>query len=156
MATTQWNPFREMEALRRELDRLIGGTVADRRAGDPFRAAFLPGRAARSYPLINLSEDSDNIYVEALAPGMNPDNLDISVIRNTLRISGEKQALSDDIKPEAFHRNERSAGRFTRAIELPTEVDGDKVTADYRDGVLHVKLPKAEAAKPKQINVNVS
>lgn len=148
----QWVPFEDMDALRREIDRAFEGVGL--RPFPPFRTAFLPGRAARGYPLMNLYEDSNTVYVEALAPGVNPDSLNVSVIRNHLTVSGEKPS-SKEVKPEAFHRSERAAGAFTRTIELPVEVDDTKVQADYRDGVLLVKLPKAEKAKPKQINVQV-
>jgi HSP20 family protein len=149
MATT-WNP---MEALRRDIDRAFNN------AGFPFeptfRTAFLPGRAARRYPLINLSEDRDHIYIEALAPGVDPASIDLAVVRNVLTISGEKRRHPEAIKPEAFHRSERAAGKFVRTLDLPVEVDIDQVKAEYKHGLLMVTLPKAEVAKPKQISVSV-
>jgi len=142
-----------MESLRRQIDRAfedVGG-----RSFSPFRTAFLPGRAARAYPLMNLYEDSDALYVEALAPGVKTESLNVSVIGNSLTVSGEKPSMTG-VRTEAFHRSERAAGAFTRKIDLPVEVDEANVKADYVDGVLLVKLPKAEQAKPKQINVQVS
>ena len=148
-----WDPFRELEALRREIDRAFEGFGPWR----PFtHAAFVPGRATRVYPLLNVSEDKENLYVEALAPGLDPGFLEVSVQHGTLRIAGEKQALSQDIKPEAFHRNERSAGKFIRTVDLPAEVDSERVSADYRNGLLLITLPKTEAAKPKRIPVSVA
>ena len=148
----QWNPFQEMEALRKEMDRLFG-TIGSQTL--PFaRASFLPGRAARRYPLVNISEDKDTYYVEALAPGVDPNNLNLSVIRNTLTISGEKLRVGAEVKPDAYHRNERAAGRFVRTVELPAEVDEAKVKADYKNGLLLVTLPKHEKAKPKQVAIN--
>jgi len=149
----QWVPFEGMDALRREIDRAFEDFGL--RTYPPFRTAFLPGRAARGYPLMNLSEDGDTVYVEALAPGVKPESLNVSVVRNALTISGEKES-SRDVKPEAFHRSERAGGAFTRSLELPVEVDETRVKADYKDGLLLVTLPKAEKAKPKQINVQVS
>ena len=150
-----WNPFREMEALRRQVEHVF----EDFEHANlwPFAtAAFLPGRSARAYPLLNVREDENSVYVEALAPGIAPGSIEVSVVQNTVRIAGEKQPLSQDIKPEAYHRSERSAGKFVRTLTLPTEVDADKVTADYRNGVIHIALPKAEAVKPKKITVTVS
>jgi len=150
-----WTPLRELEALRREVERAFENYSGNRPGGPLWSSAFLPGRAARAYPLLNLSEDKDHVYVEALAPGIDPDSLEVTVLNNTLRLAGEKQAISEAIKPEAFHRSERSAGAFVRTVTLPAEVDGSKVEAGYRDGLLRISLPKAEAAKPKQISVTV-
>ena len=147
------SPWQTLEALRRELDRVFDGT--DTR-NEPFsRTAFLPGRAARRYPLINLYEDKDAVYLEALAPGVDPATLNLSVVGNTLSITGEKRRVAGDVKPEAFHRSERATGKFVRHLQLPVEVDEGKVRADYKDGLLIVTLPKAERAKPKQITVQV-
>ena len=147
------NLWTNMEALRREINRAFSPDA--RRQMPLFRTAFLPGRAARQYPLINLNEDPDTLYVEALAPGVDPTSLELAVMGNTLTISGEKRRLPEDIKPDAFHRSERAAGRFRRLIELPLEVAPNNVKADYNNGILLVTLPKAEQAKPKQITVQV-
>jgi HSP20 family protein len=145
--------FGGMEELRHEIDRAFEQFGR----AEPFsRVAFLPGRSARRYPLINLYEDKDALYVEALAPGVNPDSLNLTVIRNTLTISGEKRTVPNDVKSEDFHRSERAAGKFVRSIDLPLEVDEDHMTARYKNGLLLVTLPKAEKAKPKQITVKVS
>lgn len=142
-----WDPFSEIARIQRELD-----TVMDGRTGGRRQAAFLPGREARAYPLTNLYEDADNLYVEALAPGIDSDNLNLTVVRNTLTLSGEKPA-PQKVNPESFHRNERAAGKFIRSIDLPTDVNADKVNALYRDGLLTITLPKAESARPRQIKV---
>lgn len=84
---------------------------------------------------------------------MDPATINLAVIRNIITMSGEKRRHPEDIKPDAFHRSERSAGRFVRTIELPVEVDADAVKAEYKHGVLMVTLPKVEAAKPQQISV---
>jgi HSP20 family protein len=151
---TTWNPSNVMEALRRDVERAFGnGGVAN----EPFsRVAFLPGRAARRYPMINLYEDRDYVYVEALAPGVDVESLSLAVIRNVLSISGEKRRTPDTIPPEAFHRNERAAGKFVRTVDLPVEVDADQVKAEYQHGLLMVTLAKAAAAKSKQITVTVT
>ena len=148
-----WNPWQSLEALRREINHVFDENGSRR---EPFsRAAFLPGRAARHYPLINLYEDKEAVYVEALAPGIDPSTLNLSVQGNTLSISGEKRRVAGDVQPEAFHRSERATGKFMRHIELPVEVDENKVRADYKHGLLNVTLPKVEKAKPKQIAVQV-
>ncbi|MDX9752477.1 MAG: Hsp20/alpha crystallin family protein [bacterium] len=151
---TRWNLFDEMDQLRREMDQIFHSfmTPAERSFR---RSAFLPGYGARQYPLINLSEDKDTYHVEALAPGIDPDNLTISITGNVLTLSGEKIKSADNIKPEAFHRSERAAGRFVRTIELPMTIDRDQVQANYKQGILTISLPKKEEAKPKQIEIKV-
>lgn len=151
-----WNWIDELDALRREVDRAFAHVDVEQWRRPFSRMAFLPGLAARTYPLINLSEDADHFYVEALAPGLDTETLEISAAQDTLRIAGEKLPLSEDVKLNAFHRNERSAGKFVRTIRLGTPVDADKVTAGFENGLLLITLPKAEAAKPKQIAVKVS
>ncbi|MFO7973307.1 MAG: Hsp20/alpha crystallin family protein [Candidatus Hydrogenedentota bacterium] len=154
MASWTWDPFQELEALRQQLEQVFEDYRGGRR---PFsRTAFLPGQAARSYPLLNLNEDTENVYLEALAPGLDPESLDVTVRDDVLRVAGEKPSVNPDIKAEAFHRNERSAGRFVRTLSLPASVDAAKVKAKYANGLLTITLPKAEEAKPKQIEVAVS
>lgn len=151
----EWNPWSQMEQMRRELDRAFDGFT--RRRTEPFsRVAFLPGRAARQYPMANVHDSGDAIKVEALAPGLDPSSLEVSVMHNILRIAGEKRRLMADIQPEAFHRRERATGKFVRTIELPTDIDDTKVSADYTNGLLVITLPKAEQVKPKQIAVSVN
>jgi HSP20 family protein len=149
----QWNPFEGMEALRREIDRAFEGFGLGQEPSQ--QAAFLPGRGPRRYPLINLLEDKDNLYIEALTPGVDPESLNVTVMQNRLTVSGEKSRIAADIKPEAFHRSERASGKFVRTIELPVEVDEGTIAAQYKNGLLVVTLPKAEKAKPKQVNVKV-
>jgi HSP20 family protein len=151
----RWDPFDGMDALRREIDQ------AFERAGPQFspgfRTAFLPGRGAREYPLINVYEDQNNVYLEALAPGADPGSFNISIVRDTLTLSGEKPRAPGDAKPEAFHREERAAGKFVRSIDLPVEVDdNNNPKAEYKNGLLLLSLPKSEKSKPKQINVQVA
>lgn len=153
MALMTWDPLRELDVLRREFERLFSEISGN--GGRSWPAAFLPGRSARAYPLVNIREDRDNLYIEALAPGLDPGTLEITVVRDTLRMQGEKQPIADTVKPEAFHRSERSAGRFVRTMTLPSEVDGDRVSAEYKNGILRVTLPKTEKAKPKQIAIDV-
>lgn len=150
----QWNPFEEMESLRREIDKAFEGFGG--RAEPSRRVAFLPGSSPRRYPLVNLFEEKDKVYVEALTPGIDPQSLNVDIMHNRLTLSGEKIRIAGDIRPEAFHRSERASGRFVRTVDLPMEVNEQGVEAEYKNGVLLVTLPKAEKAKPKQINVKVA
>jgi HSP20 family protein len=149
----EWNPFEEVETLRREIDRAFQGF-----GQSPYsRVAFLPAQGPRRYPLINLLEDKDRVYIEALTPGVEPESLNVTVQQNRLILSGEKAAIpAADVKPEAFHRNERASGKFIRTLDLPVEVNAEAINAEYKNGLLVITLPKAEAAKPKQIKINVA
>jgi HSP20 family protein len=149
----EWNPFTDMEALRQEIDRAFEGFGLGQ--APSRRVAFLPGREPRRYPLVNLLEDKDNLYVEALTPGVDPQSMNVTATQNRLTLSGEKSSVVD-IKLEAFHRNERASGKFVRTIDLPVEIDGAQIQAEYKNGLLVVTLPKAEKAKPKQITIKVS
>ena len=156
MGTWSLDFISDMEKMRREMDRFLDEFGTSGWTFPFSRTSFLPGRAARGYPLLNIGEDGENIYIDGLAPGVDPKTLDVSITQNQLVISGQKMASLSSIAADSIHRSERSAGQFTRSIALPFEVAGDKVKATYRDGLLKVVLPKAEAAKPKQISVSVS
>jgi len=146
----------EMERMRREIDRILGEERIPAWTFPFSRISFLPGRASRAYPLINIGEDNENVYVDALAPGVKPDSLNVSVTGDQLIIAGEKLSLPKEVKPESVHRGERAAGEFVRAMTLPSDVESNRVEATYRNGLLNIVLPKSEAAKPRQIPVKVS
>jgi len=145
----------DMARMRREIDRVLGEDKLSSWTFPFSRISFLPGRASRAYPLINISEDNDNIYVDALAPGIEPEALSVSVSGDQLVIAGEKKHLPKTVKSEYIHRSERSTGQFARSLSLSVGVESEKVQANYTNGVLKIILPKMEAAKPKQIPVKL-
>lgn len=147
---TNWNLIKEMETLHREMDRIFRGAGF----GPTFEAAFLPGIGTRCYPRINLREQQDAYVVEALLPGVDAKAIEMSLTGNTLTLSGERKE-PEVSKGETWHRRERGAGKFMRAVELPGEIDAARVAAEYKNGVLSVSLPKAEAARPRLIPVKV-
>ncbi len=102
-------------------------------------------------PALDLYEDKDNIVAVVELPGMQKEDIEISLHDGTLTISGERKSQTSN--REKAERTERYIGRFRRSITLPTRVDANKISATYRDGILTVTLPKAEEAKPKQIAV---
>ena len=154
MSSRAFDFFEDMARMRRELDQILGESGPA--WSFPFsRISFLPGRAARAYPLMNIGEDKDNFYVDALAPGLATETLNVSVSGDQLVISGEKKPLPKSVQPELVHRSERSAGQFSRSLTLSAPVESERVEASYVDGVLKIKLPKVEAAKPRQIQVRV-
>lgn len=149
------NLLGEMERMREEIDRILGDDRLPSWTYPFSRISFLPGRAARAYPLLNVGDDSENVYVDALAPGVDPNSLKVSVAGGLLTIAGEKLPLPKNVRPDSIHRGERSAGQFARSLSLPADVDPDKVEASYKNGLLKIVLPKAEAARPRQIQVKV-
>lgn len=134
--------------LRDEMDRLVSDFFG------PENGGALPrwNRPAVGFPPLNVWEDGDTLYAEAEMPGVKSDELDISVIAGDLTIRGrrgEPQATG-----VAYHRQERGSGEFNRVLRLPVDVDANRVEATLTDGVLLIKLPKAESAKPKKIKVS--
>lgn len=143
----EWTgPFDELERLRRQMDLLTGGLAGGRVVSAP---------AAGVFPLMNVTEDKDNYYVRAELPGLRADDLELSVTGDTLSISGERKIPAEDEKAQ-YHRRERDAGRFSRIVTLPAQLNTSQVEARCTDGVLTVVLPKAEEAKPRQIAVKAS
>jgi HSP20 family protein len=139
-----WEPFRELVTMRDDVDRL-------------FDTFF--GRENEAYdnywrPAIDIEENNGNLMVRAEIPGMSKEEIKVAVKDNLLTISGERKRENES-KDKTYYRVERCYGQFQRMIRLPAEVDADKVKATYKDGVLHITLPKPESMKPKQIDVEI-
>jgi HSP20 family protein len=105
-------------------------------------------------PALDLYQNNDNIVAVVELPGMRKEDIEISLQDGMLTISGERK--EEYGKEDGATRSERSTGKFRRSITLPTRVDANKVNATYKDGILTVTLPKAEEAKPKQIQINLN
>lgn len=137
-----WNfdPLRELERMRRDLDSLFGAT------GRPAASA--------SFPLVNVYDAKDDVIVNAELPGLTKSDVNITFSDGTLTISG-RQNPADKTEGMTVIRQERSIGEFEKALKIPVKVQQDKVGAVFKDGVLTITLPKAEEAKPKQIAIEV-
>jgi HSP20 family protein len=131
-----WDSFREMERLQSQLNSLLAQSAG----------------AAIDFPPLNIWSSQDGAVVTAEIPGMSPDDIDISVVNQTLTLRGARgpEELSEE---EKYHRRERGFGEFTRTIELPFKVNSDGVEAKFCKGILTVTLPRAEADKPRKISV---
>lgn len=137
-------PLDELARMRLQMDRIMD--------------AFLNRPAAASagsgvFPAINLSEDENNFYVRAELPGVQTSDLDIQATANSLTISGQRQLESQD-ESAKYHRREREAGRFSRAFAMPKEIDAERVEARLVNGLLTLRVPKSEAAKPRRITIS--
>jgi HSP20 family protein len=144
---TTWPGFGRLTDLRDEIDRLFEVPLAALGRSSQLLSGWTPA--------LDVYEDKDNVYVRAELPGMKKEEIDLSLHDGTLSISGERKS-EDKFKDAEVYRAERFFGRFQRTVTLPTPVAADKVKAQYKDGILTVTLPKAEEAKPKHIDVNVS
>jgi HSP20 family protein len=109
---------------------------------------------ARWLPAADVAETMNEIVVNLEIPGMDPKEFDVSLKEGTLTIKGEKKQGKVE-EEENYHLVERRYGTFTRSIQLPQEVESDKISASYKDGILKVTLPKSEAAKKKEIKIKV-
>jgi HSP20 family protein len=108
--------------------------------------------AAGVFPLTNVTEDSSNYYVRAELPGMKSDELNIQVTSDGISISGERK-IKEEGNGVKYHRREREAGKFSRSINLPGEIDVNAVEASLNNGILTITIQKAEVVKPRQITV---
>lgn len=143
-----WDMLREFDSLRREIDEAFRGAGLAR----PFGSTFLAPITTQRFPLVNLSEDDGNLFVYALVPGVEPTNIDLAAIRNSITISGERKPFQER-EGQTVHRSELGSGKFSRTVELPVEIDSDRVHAECRDGVLMITLGKAAHAIPKKIEI---
>ena len=146
MAIVRWSPFRDIIGLQDEMNRAFDSFV---KGNDT--PALTEGTWA---PSVDIYESKDAITIDAELPGLNQKDISVTVVDNVLTIKGEKKQ-EKEVKEENYHRVERSYGLFSRSFTLPVGVKADNIKASYKDGVLKITLPKAEEAKPKQIDIDV-
>ena len=133
---TTYDVFDDVVNLRNLVDRFFTEAPAVRRNVE--------------YPYVNLRENNDEVVITALLPGVGVDSLNIQLIDNSLVLEGEKKS---DVQDKPYIRKERAFGRFQKAVRLPYRVDGDKIEAGLKDGILPIRLAKAEEARPKKIEI---
>ncbi|MCA9939421.1 MAG: Hsp20/alpha crystallin family protein [Anaerolineales bacterium] len=140
----RWNPVREMLSLRDAVDRMFEDTF-------DFPSFRWPEAKMWSVAL-DVIEDGDNYIVKASLPGLNPEDIDVTVNDNILTIKGEVEG-ENLVHEEQYHVRERRFGSFMRSVTLPTLINADKIEAVYAKGVLELRIPKAEEVKPKRIAI---
>ena len=148
--SARWNPWREFEDMEKRLSTIFGRSPITT-SGEKKEAMAV----AEWSPLVDISEDDKEYVVKAELPEMKKEEIKINVLDDVLSISGERQYEKEE-KGKKYHRVERAYGSFMRSFTLPEDADGSKVSAEYKDGVLNVRLPKSEKARPKSIEVKVS
>jgi len=141
LRTRAYSPFEELRGLQREMNRLFDGD----------RSGTLMSR----FPALNVWGNPEQVIVTAELPGLEVEDLDLQVINNQLTIKGERKG-DKPAEDAVCHRFERDIGKFVRTVRLPYAVENDKVTANYENGVLTITMPRHEATKPKQIEIQTS
>ncbi|MCS6998032.1 MAG: Hsp20/alpha crystallin family protein [Aquificaceae bacterium] len=137
---TLWSPFGEIERIRREFDKLLEELVP-REEGEKFFA-----------PAVDVYETDQELVVKAELPGVKKENVEVSIRDNALCIKGEKKEEKEE-KRDTYHRVERVYGKFERVIPLPVEAKVESARAEFKDGVLEIRIPKAEGAKERKIEI---
>ncbi|NCR59675.1 MAG: Hsp20/alpha crystallin family protein [Microcystis aeruginosa LL13-06] len=148
MALIRWEPFREVESLQKEMNRLFDRLVpTDVGNGEKMGLSFIPAA--------EITETPEAVQIKLEIPGMEAKDLNLEVTANSLTINGERKS---EIKTEeeGFTRTEFRYGKFHRVIPLPVQVDNNNVTAEYKDGILNLTLPKAEEEKNKVVKVSIN
>ncbi len=149
MAIVRWtDPFKEFAQMQDRLNRAFSDAYGRSDEGLLSSGAWLP-------PVDIYQNGEHELVLKAELPDMSREDIDVTVANGTLTIKGEKK-LSSEVKEEQFHRVERRYGTFSRAFSLPPTVDAGRVNAEYKNGVLTVKLPMREESKPRQIKVDVA
>jgi HSP20 family protein len=146
---TRWDPSREMEELQNRLSNFFGRTPA--RLGDAKEESITVAEWA---PLVDITEDEKEYIIKTELPEVKKEDVKVAVENGLLTIVGERKFEKEENKK--YHRVERAYGRFVRSFIVPDAVDADKVSAEFKDGVLMLHLPKSEKTKPKQIEVKVA
>ena len=148
MSIDRWRPWDEFRGLERSLDDMMRHPLVSLRR--PLVWWRAPTADLGWMPALELYEKEDKYVVRAEVPGMKKEDIDVSVLGDTLTIKGERKAASE-VKDEEYHRCEMCYGKFSRAVTLPSAVQAAKVEATYEEGVLDITLPKAPEAKPKKV-----
>lgn len=145
-----WDPFKDVRDLQDRLSSWIGSSPL--RAGNGKEETMT---VAVWSPLVDISEDDKEYCIRAELPGLKKEEVKVTVENGVLSIAGERQYEKED-KNRKYHRIERAYGNFVRSFSVPDDADPSKVSAEFKDGVLNVRLAKDERAKPKTIEVKVA
>jgi HSP20 family protein len=147
MTLTKWTPGRDYLVLQDRINRLFSDAYGGEE-GLMNKGSWIP-------PVDIFQNGKDELVLKAELPDMKREDIKITIDNDTLTISGEKK-VTDEVKEEQFHRIERHYGSFSRSFSLPPSIDATKVSAEYKNGVLALRLPLREEAKPRQIDVNIA
>lgn len=144
MALIRWQPFHEMEALQRDMNRMFEALASNEQTS--MRQAFMP--------LAEMEQTEDAVHLKVEVPGMNANDLDVQVTKDAVMITGERKSESKSEK-NGMKRSEFRYGSFSRTIPLPVPIDNNQVKGDYQDGILTLELPKVQKQENKVTKVNL-
>lgn len=148
MTIVRWDPFRNMTTLQDRINRIFDET-ASRSQDYDVEVSQCDWR-----PVVDIYDSEKAIVINAELPGVTKDTITLDVKENILTLKGERKS-DEVVRKENYYRMERCFGTFERAFTLPSTVDPAKITANFKDGILKIEIPKAEEKKPKQITINV-
>ena len=147
MELIRWNPTRDMFSFRHQMNHLFNDVFRPVVRGDEGLSMW------NQYPTVDIYDSDENIVITAELPGIDKKDIVIDVKDGVLTLKGERSS-DNEIKEEKYYCRERTFGKFERVFRLPSDVDPEKISADYKDGILKIDIPKPEGKKPKQIAVH--
>ncbi len=149
-AMTRWDPFKELDELQSRLSTLFGRSPV-RKNGEKDELMTV----AEWAPLVDIVEDEHEYLIKAELPEVKKEEVKVTVQDGVLSLAGERKFVKEE-KDKKYHRLERAYGSFVRTFSLPEDADENKVTADFKEGILQVHLPKSEKARPRNIEVQIA
>ena len=147
MELIRWNPTRDMFSFRHHMNHLFNDVFRPVVRGDERLSMW------NQYPTVDIYDNDENIIITAELPGIDKKDIVIDVKDGVLTLKGER-SLDNEVKEDKYYCRERMYGKFERAFRLPADVDPEKISADYKDGILKIDIPKPEGKKPKHVAVH--
>lgn len=150
MSMVKWSPIKELEDMRRDMERIFDEIFEPRRR----RRWWPAGEQAVIVPNVDMYDRKTEIVLKAELPGVEKEGIDLTITKDSLTLKGEIKK-EEEVSEEDYYSRERTYGSFSRTITLPVEVDSENAKAAFKNGILEIVLPKKEEAKPKEIKVNI-
>jgi len=147
MELIRWNPMKDMFSLRHQMNHLFDDVLRPVVRGDSRLSMW------NRYPTVDIYDNDENIVIKAELPGIDKKDIVTDVKDGVLTLKGER-SFDNEVKEEKYYCRERTFGKFERVFRLPADVDPEKISADYKDGILKINIPKPEEQQPKQITVH--
>ena len=147
MELIRWNPMRDVFSLRHQMNHLFDGDFGSVVRNDRRLSMW------NRYPKVDIYDNDESLVITAELPGIDKKDIDIDVKGGILTLKGER-SFDREVKEEKYYCRERTFGKFERVFRIPVDVDPEKISADYKDGILNINIPKPEEQKPKQITVH--